>query len=803
MSETRSRRSDVLGAIAAGLIVTAFCLLLLWHDPLLFWNDDYELSILPVFADVARCWSEGHLPLLSPYSWVCSNLAGEFQYGTFSIFVNAAVVLIWKFPLRFAQQAAALSITHLFVLAAGAFLLARDRLSPREMPSPQSSQRSAQSRSPGGRRSRLVRELTSDSFALSMFVALVAALNGWIICWGASDWFGALGAFAWLPWAWWGLERALDRERGRWRFLWPAPFVYLLVTGGFPYTVLMLALLIAWLSIKSLVQMWERPQRRDSVGSARTRDTKVPPTLSMLAGAALGVGMSAPAWLAILDYVHGSARGVEAGSAHWQWIVPLSALPGLILPSWTVKWADFSTRLMPHTATELACGFVAPVALIAGLIGRGRALIRQIRWELLLLVLVLLLCMLPTAGVFRWSFRWLPFFHLILALCAAEALNNFTAEEAERAEIPKRFSAASALKPPGLIGFGLVALIAIAMSILRTNGECAFPLTWIFLALAALWALSELFVGNQSIRTWTLACVTFAAFLATYLCIPPNCGVPKYNLSQELTKSAPLDPQRLYLSIYPPVEYTYRMEKKPWPVGRIVRPGSTSMWAGLRFINGYSPILPAGVARAFRVAIHGEIDPDIGRDLLEHQAGREGDLARLGVDAITIAQEIDVDPQPPSEWELAVVTREGRVFYRKGTALPIVRSITSIRSRPNEEFVPAAISRIEDSRSRVEAHVDVPSGGPPALLSFSRPYFRGYEAHLDGKRLLVDFHRGLFPVVQVPAGSSGRIVLSYRPVWLVYGGGLSILCAGFWIGGLTFAVRDKGRRGSPEPIRAG
>src|SRR5213075_3430521 len=116
-----------IGAIASGLIVVAFCLLLLSHDPRLFWNDDYELSILPVFTDVARSWSEGHWPLLSPYSWVCSNLAGEFQYGTFSIFVNAAVILIWKFPLTFPQQAAALSIAHLVVLAIGAFLLGRDR----------------------------------------------------------------------------------------------------------------------------------------------------------------------------------------------------------------------------------------------------------------------------------------------------------------------------------------------------------------------------------------------------------------------------------------------------------------------------------------------------------------------------------------------------------------------------------------------------------------------------------------------------------------------------------------------------
>ena len=177
MPTSRSTCSEVLGAVSAGLLVVVFCLILLWHNPLVFWNDDYELSVLPVFADMARSWSEGHWPILSPYSWVCGNFAGEFQYGTFSLFVNAAVVLIWKFPLAFSQQAAALSIAHLFVLAIGAFLLARDR---------------------------------GFSIALSIFVALIASLSGWIVCWGATDWFGALGAFTWLPWAWWGAERALD-----------------------------------------------------------------------------------------------------------------------------------------------------------------------------------------------------------------------------------------------------------------------------------------------------------------------------------------------------------------------------------------------------------------------------------------------------------------------------------------------------------------------------------------------------------------------------------------------------------------
>src|ERR1043166_7644344 len=308
MLEPRSTRSDLLGAFIAGTIVIAFCLLLLWHDPHVFWNDDYQISILPVFADVARSWSEGHVPLLSPYSCVCSNLAGEFEYGTFSIFVNLAIILIWKFPLAFAQQAAALSITHLFVLAAGAFFLARDR---------------------------------SFSTPLSIFIAVVAALNGWIICWGATDWFGALAAFAWLPWAWWGLERALDHKRSRYRFLWPAPFVYLLVTGGFPYTVVMLILLIAWLAARSLLQ-------------TRTVISIVP----MLCGIVLGFMMSAPAWLAILDYVRGSARELQSSTAHWQWLVPPAAWPGLILPSWTVNWNGFSDRHSSHTATELASGII-------------------------------------------------------------------------------------------------------------------------------------------------------------------------------------------------------------------------------------------------------------------------------------------------------------------------------------------------------------------------------------------------------------------------------------------------------------
>jgi hypothetical protein len=756
--EPRSTRSDITGALAAGTIVAAFCFLLLWHDRLVFWNDDYELSILPVFADVARSWSHGHWPLLSPYSWVCGNLAGEYQYGTFSLFVNAAVILIWKFPLSFPQQAAALSILHLFVFAAGAFLLGRNR---------------------------------HLSVALSIFVALVASLSGWMVCWGATDWFGALGAFTWLPWAWWGLERAAPAPpRGdalvalpansRWKFLWPAPFVYLVATGGFPYTVVMLAVLTAWICLRSLV---------------RTRSLwSIWPVVF---GAALGIGLSAPALLALLEYVRESAREIQAASAHWQWVVPLSGLPALILPCWTVNWADFGSRYLPHTGTELACGPVAPAAFIAGLIAAPRVVWRKLGWETGLLLVVLAIAMLPSAGLFRWSFRWLPFFHLILAVCAGEVLGGIGFSPSQRLlRAGGQPMNRSGLFAPccGLTALFLTGVTTIAMAVCNTNGHYAFPLTWILLTMAAIWAASDFWIGRGGslflLHDWTPAVITFASLLATYLCIPTNCGVPRYHLSQQLLEPAPLDRSRLYLSVYPPPEVAYRVEAKPWPIGQTVRPGSTSMWAQLRFINGYSPIRPAGVATRFNFATHGEIDWETGKYLVTHEAGPDGELARLGVDGIILAGEVDFNPLPQSEWQLVASTDEGRVFHRRGPPLARVRSMASLPLRPNERFGSAIISGIRDSRNRVEANIEVPNELGPALVGFSRPYFPGYRARIGGKELTVGSYRGLFPLIEVPGGTAGHLVLCYRPPWLIWGGGLSIACAALWAVGAVLSWRE-------------
>ena len=388
--------------------------------------------------------------------------------------------------------------------------------------------------------------------------------------------------------------------------------------------------------------------------------------------------------------------------------------------------------------------------------------------------------MTPTAGMFRWSFRWLPFFHLVLAICAAEALR---------------------LKPgsptPATAALGLVVLIGVAALIFHTSGVLRFSAHldsyWtgcglvLFRVPAAQFRISLLgtrrdhvlrvarHVSLRSDELWSSALQFFSRTAQT--CAARSAAA----LSQCVSMGG---------------AYLLLQQTNREPVGQTLRPGSTSMWAGLRFINGYSPIRAAGVAREFETSIHGEINPDVGSHLLNDQAGRDGQLALMGVDGIVVAQEVSITPQPSSEWELVVSTEEGNVFHRRSAPFSRVRSVTSIDSRPNEEFVLATISRINDSRNFVDADIDVPAGDRSALLTFSRPYFRGYKARIGDQKLAITSYRGLFPILEVPAGTHGRLTVAYRPAWLLWGGGVAAVCGLIVLLGVVAAWRYSSSTGT-------
>jgi len=301
------------------------------------------------------------------------------------------------------------------------------------------------------------------------------------------------------------------------------------------------------------------------------------------------------------------------------------------------------------------------------------------------------------------------------------------------------------------------------------------------------WLVAE--QTSTQLKHWVPAAITLTILLGTYLCIPPNCGVPKYNLSQQLLQPAPLDPTRLYLSFYPFPEVSYRTEAHPSPVGQELRPGSTSMWGGLRVVNGYSPIRPAGVARLLNAGIHGQLDFDIASRMLNEQTGSNGELARWGVDGIVVAPYFNARPQPEDEWQTFYSSADAIVYHRVGASFPVARAFWDPGLTQSGEA--GSLRVVEDSRNQIVIdYTGDPEDELPVYVAFSRPFFRGYVATTNLGSLLVQSYREAMPIVELPPGFSGQLTLTYRPLWLVWGGVAAAVCGAVVAVGFVAAGRQ-------------
>ena len=264
----------------------------------------------------------------------------------------------------------------------------------------------------------------------------------------------------------------------------------------------------------------------------------------------LGFGLSAPAWLALLDYVQGSARAAQDSVRAFPMASPRFGAARLHSPELDSEMGRFFHA--PHSAYRDRTGVRARAArCFAGGTDcfRPRAR-RRIKWEL---------------GLLR------------------RGVDPFSAANRRRVSMEFSLAAFVACRARALRR-GIIAVIRelFGRAHSPTGGDWFHPVSGRDCRRLARWSESRVrrfplsgsrlasllpgrcwnFRGRTTIRAWAPAVVTIASFLATYLCLPPNCGVPKYNLSQELTQPAPLDPQRLYLSVYPPPERRLSSRKK-------------------------------------------------------------------------------------------------------------------------------------------------------------------------------------------------------------------------------------------------
>lgn len=755
-----SHRQESLGALGAAGLVVVLGLMGLWAQPKLAWQDDMLTQYLPASREVARAFADGEWAILTDLCWHGAALAGEYQHAVFSIVEVPLVSLVWSLGLSPSKVAAALVLFYLGILAAGVHRLARSR----------------------------------GIGALHAHLAvLVTCFNGWMVTWAAVTWYPALRSFAWIPWAWWALERAIARRADRpWSFIPAGAFVYLVFSAGWPFTCAMLFLLCTFLAVRGWCA-------RDGLASA----------WPIVAAGVMGTGLAAPALLTLAEYVASSPRAHGEPLFHKTMVVPLEGLLGIALPTYTTWWHNFF-EWKPRVSVELAGALVPLVVLVTAVLVRGRSFVRDRRADLLFAAVPLLLATSPSFGSFRFSYRWLPLVHLTLGLLGAHALASLEARDDET--LRRR-----PLLPPAL------AATLIGWAWLRATltdfqeGAAGRRLGWQLLALAAAWLVLA-WIAERTRRSATVPALAFVlgSLALTYVARPPNAEVPAWELARSPTQTGPLDPKRRYLSIF--TWFDLMKERTPLDGTRRfameaggLRPAYTGLYAGIPVLHGYSSVGQPGLNRLFEFGIQGSLSDHAAVRILRESAENTALLEMLGVDGLLVHERYGAEIAALTARNFVEAARvpNGVVLHRRGRPSAHVRSIDEATTYPStsdaldrlslrapgefpvalvasatrsvgpEHFARADVQLVREERRRSTVSVSVPAGGRPALVVFARPWLPGWRARLNGENLAAEPVTMLMPGVVVPPGAHGELVLEYAP---------AALSRGFLIAGATLAL---------------
>lgn len=769
-----------------------------------WWLDDFQSQWMPGYIEVNRALREGSFPLLSPTSWYGGDLAGEYQYGVFSVAHLLIILFVFQLHLSLTGTAAALIMIYAAILAGGVFRLAR----------------------------RLGLGVPG-----SMIACLAATLNGFIGYWGAQTWFPAFSSFVWLPWVWWGMEFALDSRFGSWRFLPGGLFLYLLIAAGWPFSVLMTGTVIVWLVARNL---------------SLFRNGAIWP---ILAAGVLGSALGSPAILSLLEYHSFTNRVTAWSSVSLQLMTPITAFGGMFVPPIPARWETLHPHLETYIgpgnfrhSTETFCGLVPCTLLFAMLFRRRMDFVWKHRWELGLLAFTAIMCHCGALGAFRWSFRWLPLFHLCVGVIGGFALEEWAAGSKPVCSTQPKNRMWFAQPTPCLCVFsGMVAIAVCVESSYHWRTLCAFAvasaLGLIFYGMhrrferirflneraakyPGFWA--SLFIGGElaflllglpmlvtthlvvigtlllgiALAWWTLDALLpgkpqwlSVAVMACCLVVGnfrPGHSVPQWQISDTICETGPLDKNRTYYAL---MTWDDVFRKKEH-AGEINRFGNATMYAGLSFVNGYSPMEPARMKELFAFTSLGN-SMKVGKSSLRNYLDSGGLLSQMGVDGFvlgtSLAQYANIVVE--SGWQLVERFPHGLVFHRPGLPTERVRSLPMTLSanaagpmRTQSPWAIAAIQSVKESRLAVSCHVANADREREAIIAFSRAYYPGYRAYLDGFEIPVEPIDGFQLGVRIEPEMSGDLEVVFWPKSVVYGLAIAAMALAMAVAPVAAAV---------------
>ncbi len=769
--------SECSWTVLAGLLTMALGGLFIFLAPGEFWRDDSQSGMMPAYVEAHRALQEGSLPLISRCSWMAGRLASENRC-LFSVFHLGVLLFVFRLGLPLAQTANAIILIYLAVYGSGAFRL--------------------------GRAGGLMRPN-------ALVVAFAAALNGYLLYWVCQSWMNLLFSTAWLAWLWWGLLIASKRRHGAWRFVPAGLFLYLLVMGGLPHTDVMAAIVTVWVVLRNIFtasrvrKVWRLASARRTAAAVRVLFGRTMAAKLWPIGAAWGLGLAlaSPALLMFVVAYGDSTRA--AGLLAFErskWTVPADAALDLILPAMKAHWKTFVGPWW-RDGFEVYAGFVPVVALLATLLRRRLGFIRRHAWEFSFLLCAAILCSIGHWGSFRWPFRWLPLLHLVLGLLGARALQEWP--------LPRKL----ALRRPWTTGaaylgcWGMVFVLAVReVALGRSPTDCAMILrcATLLLKICALWVVFDAITCRwPRLYSWVAPVVMAVAVLGPWQYFTSIADTPQWRLDERVREPGLLDKERLYFAFLSK-EDAYSTDSEN---GLRRRFANTAMYAGVKFVNGYVCFESPIAGQLLPMNPFGFMSPDeVGR-VLPREARPDGLLAMMGVDGIVLGKDYAGYAKALEElgWKVVAKTTRDVLLHWPGPRRQVARPLNKvawvndprqiaawIHQRGDEAcppilltrepdlagkttiLQPVAISAIEESRQAVRCRVENPSRRLCGGVIFSRAWYLGYQASLDGEPLEVHAVNGLQPFVLLPPGAKGELLLQFAPYAVRYG--LMIALAG-------------------------
>jgi hypothetical protein len=302
----------------------------------------------------------------------------------------------------------------------------------------------------------------------------------------------------------------------------------------------------------------------------------------------------------------------------------------------------------------------------------------------------------------------------------------------------------------------------------------------------------------------------------------PLLHTPSWEINAQTLGRNPLAPGVRYWSAYTWGDVIGEDHSRPTHAsrGRSVEllPANMGMYAGADLVQGYSPMHPLGISALFRFGTHGQAPADQVERILRRDLGPDGLLRWMAVDGLMLGESLS--PLAPlvqaNGWlEVANASEGSQVFRRPGGASGRIHSLSRVESSGERDAVlgrlwhraegpapvvlyrpgaPAgfrtehlATPKIEylcEERNRAVARIGAAPEDRESVVVFSRPWFPGYRAWLDGKPVGVEVFALTMPAVRLPAGASGELILEYRPAAVTWGGVAFAAAVGF----VAFAV---------------